>query len=477
MEFHGKKVVILGAGIAGLGAGYKLADKGFDIDIFEAEDFVGGLASSFKFKDCIFDYGPHSFHAQTEELLKFFLDLMGDEVVKNTKNVKIRFRKKTFDYPIKPVNILINLDKKLLISCMVSFIRDNFFKKNESNPAERDSLEELYISLYGKKLYSLFFEDYTKKVWGLHPSKISNGFLKHRLPNKTIVKLALESIKNIFIHQDSQLTRDNIVTHHFYPKKGSIRFPEKLAEKIINCDGKIYLNTPVKKLHVENNTVKYITVQNNNKEEKHKCDLCISTIPVTNLIDSIDPAPPERIIEASKKLTFRAILIVCLVVNVDKVIDELFVYYHNQFFNRIGQMNSFSQDTAPPGKSAIAVEITCSVGDEIWNMDEDELVSKILDGLKDEDKDVRNKVEGYLVLRARNGYPVPALGYEEHLFEIFKYINNISNLYVTGRQGLFIYTQMAQSLNMGFETAYNIMDGERKSPIYTTLKHDSLNFV
>ena len=94
MSTDQKKVLILGAGPAGLGAGYKLAGSDKDISILEAQNYVGGFSASFNFKDCIFDYGPHAFHAPTQEHLDFFLKTMGDEVLILKKSVKISFHGK-----------------------------------------------------------------------------------------------------------------------------------------------------------------------------------------------------------------------------------------------------------------------------------------------------------------------------------------------------------------------------------------------
>ncbi|MFC1730163.1 FAD-dependent oxidoreductase [candidate division KSB1 bacterium] len=459
MNKNNKQIAIIGAGLTGLGAAYKLLPGDFDVQIFEANDFVGGFAASIKYKDCTFDYGPHAFHASSKKMLQFFMDLMGDEVLILKKSVKISFQNKKYDYPMKPVNLLVNLNKKQLLSCMTSFLRQMVFPDNRS--ADK-SLEQLYVSLYGRKLYELFFENYTEKVWGFHPNSLSNVFLKYRLPNKNLLQLGIQSILNSLGLQKRKLTKNNIIISQYYPKYGSGQFPLKLQEKIIKNGGNIHLNSTVSKIVLENNRIKEIVFNSNGKLHSHKSDIYITSIPITDIIRLIEPSVPDSIDKAASQLKYRAILIFCLVLDLDKILDSDYLYFHHQIFNRVGQMNSFSKAASPHGKTALTVEITCFPEDDIWNEDEENLLVKIIDGLGSEGYDIKDKIDGYFVLRSKYGYPIPTLNYEDSLIKLFKYLNSIPNLYVGGRQALFTYIQMFQALQMGFKIADSISENEIK---------------
>ena len=128
----------------------------------------------------------------------------------------------------------------------------------------------------------------------------------------------------------------------------------------------------------------------------------------------------------------------------------------------MGQMNSYSDDTTPPGKSAVTVEVACFKGDPLWDMDEKELFQWVLKDLLEEGFDIEDDVEDYFVLRSEYGYPAPTLGYEEHLVRVFAYLSDIPNLYSGGRQGLFTYIQMFHALQMGFMIANEISSGKPK---------------
>lgn len=464
MSNNDKKILIVGAGIAGLGSGYRLSEYNFDCTICEAANQIGGFATSFYYKGCIFDYGPHAFHAPDRETLNFFLNLMGDETLILKKKVEIKFRNKYFDYPIKPVNLLRNLDFFVLVKCIGSFLSE-FVRKAFEGKDTDDSLESFYIALYGKSLYQLFFENYTQKVWGVHPGKLSNGFLKHRLPAKNIFQLAYQSLKDTLGLQKGTLAKDNEVSLQYYPRKGSIRFPEKMRDFIVSKGGEILLNKRVHKIHHDGKRITGVSVQNNQNTETIPCDLSISTIPLTDFVKSMDPPPPQDILDSALKLRFRAMIIVCMVVNIPQVIHCDALYFHERIFNRMGQMNTYSPETVPPGKSAITIELTCFPDDAMWKWSDDILVQKILDELDIEGFHIHNQVEGYFVLRSEYGYPIPTLGYEKKLSAVLHYLHQIQNLYIGGREGLFTYIQMFHALQMGFKIADHILSGKEKPPL------------
>ena len=466
MEKTGKeakpRIVILGGGLAGLGCAYKLALAGFPATLFEAEDRVGGFSTSFRFKDCIFDYGPHAFHAPDKELLQFYLDYMGDDVLIMKKHVEIKFRNKFYDYPIKPVNLLKNLSVFVLLRCGLSFLWQSitkYFVKSE----KQGSLEELFVSLYGKALYRLFFEKYTTKVWGFHPRNLSLTFLKFRLPPFTLLQMAMKSLKEIINREDKgELSKDSFPVLQYYPRYGAGTFTDKLAKDTTDHGGIIELNSPVQKIQVQDGKVTGVTVMRDGVLKTIPCDICVTTIPLTHFINYLDPEPPENIRHSVEQLHFRAIIIFCIVVKRDSVIHCDALYFHDRIFHRMGQMNSYSDDTTPPGKSAVTVEVACFKGDPLWDMDEKELFQWVLKDLLEEGFDIEDDVEDYFVLRSEYGYPAPTLGYEEHLVRVFAYLSEIPNLYSGGRQGLFTYIQMFHALQMGFMIANEISSGKPK---------------
>ena len=95
-----KRVAILGAGPAGLGAGYYLASKGYAVSIIDRANYVGGASASFKIKDYIVDYGPHAFHIKQKRIVKMVRDLIRDDYVEVKRNTRLILDSRNLRYPL-----------------------------------------------------------------------------------------------------------------------------------------------------------------------------------------------------------------------------------------------------------------------------------------------------------------------------------------------------------------------------------------
>ena len=74
-----KNVIIIGAGMTGLGTAWKLSENGYQVKILESEKIIGGLAKTVKVGSQNLDIGPHSFFSEDKEILKKVLNLFDDE--------------------------------------------------------------------------------------------------------------------------------------------------------------------------------------------------------------------------------------------------------------------------------------------------------------------------------------------------------------------------------------------------------------
>ena len=65
-----KNVIIIGAGMTGLGTAWKLSENGYQVKVLESEKIIGGLAKTVKVGNQNLDIGPHSFFSEDKEILK-----------------------------------------------------------------------------------------------------------------------------------------------------------------------------------------------------------------------------------------------------------------------------------------------------------------------------------------------------------------------------------------------------------------------
>ena len=180
-----KKVIIIGAGPAGLTAAYELMDKSdkFDVVVLEESNTFGGISRTVNYKGNRMDMGGHRFFSKVPEVNAWWERMLPTQGVmpkddillgrkssikdggpnpEKTDRVMLRrnrlsrifFKQKFFDYPVSlKFSTLKNMGFGTTILVGFSYLKSCIFKRKEN------SLEDFYINRFGKKLYSMFFEN------------------------------------------------------------------------------------------------------------------------------------------------------------------------------------------------------------------------------------------------------------------------------------------------------------------------------
>jgi len=440
------KIAVLGAGICGLSAAWKLAEAGVSVEIIEKSSSIGGLAKSVKKHGCIFDYGAHGYHSNREDILKIFKSLAGDFAVL-PKDVKINFLGKYYKYPLEAMDLAKKLDPFLSFLCFIDFIKarvqKRVFKKKDG------SMKDWIINRFGRKIYDIYFGPYSTKVWGVSPSRIDASFSEHRIPHTSLLELAVNSFKK----GHRKITGKEhpyapLVVELLYPKHGAGVVPENILLKIKEKNGQIHLNSSIKKIHTGEGTAGKIIYLENGAEREISCDGIISTIPLPGLMGTIEPLPPAAL---KGELKYRAIVFACLVVNRPDVIPAQSIYFTEKIFNRLSDMRKLGAVSAsPPGKTIIIADIMCDKDGEIWNEKDEVICEKVIKDIETEGFVRKEEVENSFTLRYEHGYPVYLKGYKERLRDIVGYFGKLNNFIISGRQGLFKYVDMDLAMEMGF---------------------------
>ena len=248
-----KKVVIIGAGPAGLTAGYELLSKKneneeeYEVIILEADSVVGGISRTVRYKNNRMDIGGHRFFSKDEQVMEFWKELMPlqgapsfDDKELNRKkplenggpnpekedNVmlvrdrisRIYYLKKFFDYPVSlKWETFKNMGFVRTMKAGFSYLKSIFVKKDET------SLENFYINRFGKELYGMFFEKYTEKLWGRHPSEIAADWGSQRVKGLSITAVIKDSFSKIFGKKNKENTETSLIEQFWYPKYGPRR--------------------------------------------------------------------------------------------------------------------------------------------------------------------------------------------------------------------------------------------------------------
>lgn len=454
-----QKAVILGGGLAGLTAGYTLAKAGWQVEVVEAEGQVGGLARTIEVNGFRFDTGPHRWFTKNESINKWMHKLLGKEIIQVPRLTRIYFDGKFFYYPIRLINALLGIGPVKAVRAVIDYflarVRSRIFAQKLL------TMEDGYISQFGKTLYETFFRRYSEKLWGIPCNKVSVDWVGQRTRGLNILTI----IKDVFVKSKNVVS---FVDEFSYPIKGIGRFPDKLAEEIKKAGGKIYTSAEALKINSLGNRIVSVEVKRGGKNEIIEGDHFISTIPISDLIIRLSPKAEKKILSLTEKLQYRDELQVALFVKKSHLTNDTWIYVHPKEipFMRVMEMDNWSKNLSPNGTTAVVFEIACNYQDSWWRKSDQEALETVSKAyIREFGWLKKDEVVGGYVHRVKKEYPVYHLTYKEDLDQIKKYLKKFDNLQICGRNGTFRYNNMDHSVEMGLYAAWNLIEGQPKYDI------------
>jgi protoporphyrinogen oxidase len=464
---NGRKndIVILGGGLSGLSAGYTLTNAGFPVQLYEGDAKVGGLSKTIECNGYRFDLGGHRFFTNDRAVDALVQDVMGQEMITVRRSSKIYLRDQYFDYPLKPLNAMFGLGLPTTARILVDYVWQT--AKRASKKKDLLSLEDWVVSNFGRTMFTLYFKEYSEKVWGIDCSRISATWVAQRIKGLSLAK----AIKNAFFKfsgKDLATLTDSFT----YPSLGIGRISDRLRDEIEKC-GDVHTGTKVVRVNHDSCRVESIVVSNQDRQFTVSAEKYVSTIPLTALVTMLSPAPPTPVLEAAGSLRFRDMVIVAIMVDRERVTDQTWIYIPEQKipFGRIHEPTNWSRAMAPDRKSLLVTEYFSFKGDAVWNMSDEALTDLTVDNLVRIGFVERQEVLDSMIVRVPNAYPLFEIGYDDHAGVLFDYLQRFSNLHIAGRSGMFRYYNMDVAIRSGIETAEAVI---RRYPPANTIELDKL---
>lgn len=495
-----KKVVIIGAGPAGLTAAYELLkkNKNYEVIVLESDKQVGGISKTVKYKEYRMDIGGHRFFSKDKQVLDFWNEIMPvqgeapfdyketNRLVKTIQNgpnpdtqdkvmlirnriSRIFYLNHFFDYPISlKWQTIKNMGFIRTFLSGISYLKAKIFKKKD------DCLENFYINRFGHKLYSMFFEKYTEKLWGRHPKDISADWGAQRVKGLSITTILKDMFGKLF-HIKNRHVETSLIEEFYYPKFGPGWFWENVANKITDMGGKIILNTTVDSVIFKDNKIRSIKAGS----KEYKTDILISSMPIKDLINSLsgNREIKKEIKTIANGLPYRDFVTVgCLVnkLNIENqtniktlgnVVPDCWIYIQDEFVKllRVQIFNNWSPYLLknPRKEVWIGAEYTCNENDELWNMSDKDLGAFAIKELEKVGIINAKNVTDFHVERIKKAYPSYFDTYNK-IDKAIKYLNNFDNLYCIGRNGQHRYNNMDHSMMTAFECVNNILNNIKK---------------
>lgn len=512
-----KTAVIIGAGPAGLACAHELL-KTSDIHpiILEQSDTVGGISQTIRYHGNRMDIGGHRFFSKSDRVMDWWRDMMpvqgapasddlllgrekpladgGPDPQKEDRVMLVRHRvsrilylRKFFDYPIsmKPRTFL-NMGFGRTMKAGFGYIGARFRKRPET------SLEDFMINRFGTALYGMFFEKYTEKVWGVHPSRISASWGAQRIKGLSLMKAVLDALKKPFtpkkdIEQKNRET--SLIEQFLYPKFGPGQLWETAAEEVKRLGGEVRMNTKVTAVNIENGRVKSVTVEKDGQAKEIPADYFVSSMPVSELVTGLRGCEvPKDVYDTAKALPFRDFITVGLLVDrlelknttkmrtVNNIVPDTWIYIQESDV-KIGRLQIFNNWSpylvSDPSKVWVGLEYFCNEGDELWSMSDADFIAFAEDELVRIGVLKKENIRDAVRVRIKKAYPA-YFGTYEHFDLVRNFLDGIPNLYCVGRNGQHRYNNMDHSMLTAFAAAELIRtDSTDKTALWSVNSEES----
>lgn len=501
-----KKAVIIGAGPAGLTAAYELLKQSgeYEVVILEETEDIGGISKTVCCDGNRMDMGGHRFFSKNSKINEWWeemLPLQGapakDDKQKNrqaqwstegpdpekedgvmllrNRVSHIYYKGKFFDYPVKMnFQTIRGMGFCLTAQAGMSFLKTRIHKLPET------SLENFYINRFGKKLYQMFFESYTRKLWGRHPKEISADWGAQRVKGLSMTEIVKDSLGKLFCIKRKKV-ETSLIEEFRYPKYGPGQLWETVAQHILEMGGKIYRNSKVETLSVcedekKRGSKKYcvhkITYICEGNAQEIEADVVFSSMPIKNLICGMDQVP-HKVRAIAEGLPYRDFVTTGILVKRtdlqkleksgenEPVLPDCWIYVQDPHIEmgRIQIFNNWSPYMVKNAEETVwlGLEYFCREGDAAWCRSESAWTEFAVTELKQ----MHMLKENAEILcahceKVKKAYPAYFDTYE-HMDEMKQWLDSLSNVYCVGRNGQHRYNNMDHSMLTAMEAVRHLL--------------------
>ena len=419
-----KKVVILGAGPAGLGAAYSLSRNDFEVIVLEANSEVGGLAKTIETENGLrHDLGPHKLFTQDNELLKLVLGFLPKEKwLVRDKIARVYQSGRYMSYPPSVID-LVKLLKFRIFPATLQF----FFSK--LNLRDKNNVAALIRARVGKTLANKVILPAVKKVW---------GNLEEISPELALSRIQIPSIIDIVKRIVSKNTSQFEALKFWYPKGGLSNLWFAIQKECTSFGAEFRSNTRVLEVKSDSVYLSELILTDGSRIELGHQDLVVSTLSISSLGKMLKIASSEFVSSLDLKLVF---------IKSDKPMNRfswVFVSDESMLTHRASSQSAFDPDMNLPN------DVVCLEYMDRGQLPSDDTLKEIA---KEEFKKLFNDLSilDVNLVTLKNSYPTFSHESIKNNELIIEKLNDFKNLISIGRHGASQYVGSLDAFDMGIK--------------------------
>jgi protoporphyrinogen oxidase len=436
----GDRIIVCGAGPAGLTAAYLLAKQGYQVMVLEADCVVGGISRTARYKDYRFDIGGHRFFTKIAAVQSLWEELLADELIDVPRLSRILYNGRFFNYPLKASNALAGLGWWQAAMIVFSYVH----ARMSPHPVE-ENFEQWVSNRFGHRLYRIFFKTYTEKVWGVPCTEIRAEWAAQRIQGLSLAHAILSATS---LNRRAPAIK-TLIEQFKYPRLGPGQMWEQCAARVTQLGGTVLMNHRVAGLETSGSRVTAATVETPSGIRRMEAEHFITTMSLRSLVQALGPNRPPEALAAAEALTYRDFILVALILDQENLFPDNWIYVHTPGV-KVGRIQNFRNWSAAmvphAGRSCIGMEYFCFRGDDLWDSPDADLLELATRELASLGLAKSAKVIDGTVVRMPKAYPIYDSTYREHLDTVREYIDPISNLHTVGRNGMHKYNNQDHSM-------------------------------
>lgn len=458
-------VAIIGAGPAGLTAGYLLSKQGVSVLVAEKDpDYVGGISRTVVHEGYRFDIGGHRFFSKSSEVVALWDELLPEDFITRPRMSRIYYSGKFYSYPLRAFEALFNLGVVRSARCMLSYLRWRVFPHEDVR-----TFEQWVVNQFGEELFQIFFKTYTEKVWGMRCDEISADWAAQRIKGLNLLSAVLDGLKRsipfLAVKKNDGMQAKTLLESFRYPRKGPGMLWEAARDKIRAQGGRVEMGADVAQISFNEATQRWrvVITDVNGQQRIVSAAHVISSAPMRELAGKIFPLPAS--FNAALNLRYRDFLTVALMIKADDLFPDNWVYVHDPKVKvgRIQNFRSWSPEMAPdPDVGCVGLEYFCFEGDTLWSSKDEDLVALATQELAALGLCKAEDVVGGCVVRQEKAYPVYDESYQHNVEAVRSELEeSYPTLHLVGRNGMHKYNNQDHAMMTAMLTVKNILAQRR----------------
>ncbi|MCU0917174.1 MAG: FAD-dependent oxidoreductase [Planctomycetes bacterium] len=433
---RGMHLSIWGGGLAGLAVGYHAGKQGIPFTVYEAAQHLGGNCRTLEQAGFRFDSGAHRLHHKKSAVTREVADLLGDALQEIHVPSRLYDEGQSIDFPLSPLNLLRSFGVFRFARTAAEVLSARVHHRGPS----RD-FESFALNTYGPTLARRFLLNYSEKLWGIPCHQLSTEAAVKRLKGLNLRTFLVEAVRG-----------DKAKTEHL---DGAFRYPSMgigmIAEGLAQRCGAENLRTGAAITRIFHKETR-ITGAEVNARSTIDVQNVVSTLPLPQVVEMLEPAPPAEIRALARELRFRDVILVALFLDRESVTDAATVYFPSTDFpfTRVYEPRNRSACMSPPGRTSLVAEIPCGQTEAPGDRgSEAELVERVRTRLLRIGWIREREILGTHVVRMKCAYPVRELDTQPRVARINAFLSRFENLKIVGRNGQFLHAFIHDVLESG----------------------------